>query len=91
MIILFSYSFDYDLVAFVNNERPPFTDVLEDFQDVVLLNFDVDEEDIIKTKRSLGFTLEGVDFDLLPATNMAKIKDGGWFFAHVPTHAADYY
>ena len=65
-------------MAFVNNVRPPFKDVLNDFQDVILLNFDVDEEDMKKTKRSLGFPLEGVDFDLLPATNMAKSQDPGW-------------
>ena len=59
-------------MAFVNDVRPPFTDVLEEFQDIIILNYDVDEEDMKKTKRSLGFTLEGVNFDLLPATNMAK-------------------
>ena len=65
-------------MAFVNNVRPPFTDVLDDFQDVILLNFDVELEDMKKTRRSLGFTLEGVDFDLLPATNVAKSQDPGW-------------
>ena len=75
----FSYSVDYDLVAFVNDVTPPFTDVLEEFQDIILLNFDVEERNMIKTKRSLGFTLEGVDFDLLPATNMTKSQDPGWF------------
>ena len=33
---LCSYSIDYDLVAFVNNERPPYEDVLEEFQDIIL-------------------------------------------------------
>ena len=78
VLIFYSYSIDYDLVAFVNNVRPPFTDVLDDFQDVIFLNFDVELEDMKKTRRSLGFTLEGVDFDLLPATNVAKSQDPGW-------------
>ena len=60
-------------MAFVNDVRPPFTDVLEEFQDIIILNYDVDEEDMIKTQRSLGFTLEGIDFDLLPATNMTNM------------------
>ena len=66
-------------MTFVNDVRPPFTDVLEEFQDIILLNFDVEERDMTKTKRSLGFTLEGVDFDLLPATNMTNSQDPGWF------------
>ena len=83
MYIFCSYSVDYDCVAFVNNERPPFTNVLEEFQDIILLNFDVEEEEMNMTKRSLSFPLEGVDFDLLPATNMAKSQDPGWLNKHL--------
>ena len=68
---------DYDLAAFVNDEVPPFEDVLDDFQDVILKNFDVKEEDMNVRSRSLQFTLEGVDFDLLPATNLAQSHQGG--------------
>ena len=69
---------DYDLVAFVNDVSPPFDHVLDDFQDVILMNFDVKEVD--KNPRSLHFTLEGVDFDLLPATNLAQSHEGGLIF-----------
>ena len=68
---------DYDLVAFVNDVSSPFDDVLDDFQDVILRNFYVKENDVKVTLRSLQFTLEGVDFDLLPATNLAQSHQGG--------------
>ena len=67
-------------MAFVNNVWPPFTDVLEDFKHTILEYFDVEEEDIKQTNRSLGFRLHSIDFDLLPATNMAKIQYEGWFY-----------
>ena len=77
----FSYSIEYDLVAFVNNEKPPYTDVLEEFRDIILLNFDVEEEDIKLRDRSLIFRLEGIDFDLLPASNLTKPQYEGRLFS----------
>ena len=69
--LFYRYSIDYDVTAFVNGETPPFDDVLDDFQNVILANFDVKEENMKMTSRSLGFKLDGIDFDLLPATNLA--------------------
>ena len=70
------YSVDYDVTAFVNGETPPFDDVLDDFQNVILANFKRAKlKD--KTSRSLSFELDGIDFDLLPATNLAISQDEG--------------
>ena len=80
IIFLFSYAVDYDIVAFVNDVRPPFRDVLKDFKHVILQYFNVEEKDFKQTKRSLSFHLEGVQFDLLPATNMARSKNPGWLY-----------
>ena len=67
---------DYDVTAFVNGETPPFDDVLDDFQNVILANFRAAKlKD--KTSRSLSFELDGIDFDLLPATNLARSQDDG--------------
>lgn len=72
-ISCFRYSLDYDVVAFVNKVEPPFKDnVLSDFQDILMRHFDVKEEDIKLTLFSIQFQLEGVDFDLLVATNMTR-------------------
>ena len=68
---------DCDLAAFLNDVTPPFDKVLDDFQDVILMNFDVEEDDMEMKPRSVHFKLKGVDFDLLPATNMVKSHEGG--------------
>ena len=70
--LFYRYSIDYDVTAFVNGETPPFDDVLDDFQNVILANFDVKEENMKVTSRSVGFKLDDIDFDLLPATNLAN-------------------
>ena len=68
---------DYDVTAFVNNVTPPFNDLLLKFKEVISTNFGVSD---VKVKpRSLHFTLEGIDFDLLPATNLAPSHLGGLF------------
>ena len=74
------YSIDYDVTAFVNGETPPFDDVLDDFQNVILANFDVKEENMKVTARSVGFVLDDIDFDLLPATNLANRDVEGLYF-----------
>ena len=68
---------DYDVTAFVNGETPPFDDVLDDFQNVILANFKRRAKLKDKTSRSLSFELDGIDFDLLPATNLARSQDDG--------------
>ena len=77
LYISFRYSVDYDVTAFVNDVDPPFKIVLEDFQDVILRNFDVREEDMTVTRHSVQFSMDGVDFDLLVATNLAKSHSRG--------------
>ena len=43
-------------------------------------NFDVKEENMKVTSRSLGFKLDDIDFDLLPATNLANSDVEGLCF-----------
>ena len=49
------------------------------------MNFDVQQGEMKKTSRSLGFSLEGIDFDLLPATNKAQLQQdsGGYLINFV--------
>ena len=68
---------DFDVTAFVNDENQPFEKVLDDFQDVILNNFDVEEKDMKISPNLVQFVLDDVDFDLLAATNMAKGSQGG--------------
>ena len=75
--LYYRYSVDYDVTAFVNDVTPPFDRVLDDFQDVIMMHFGLSEEETKTTSRSVGFTLEGIDFDLLPATNLARSQMGG--------------
>ena len=78
--MFYRYSIDYDVTAFVNGETPPFDDVLVDFENVILANFDVKEENMKVTSRSVGFKLDDIDFDLLPATNLANSDVEGLCF-----------
>ena len=66
-------------MAVVNYVRPPFTGVLEDFKWILQKYFGLRIKDIKQTQRSLRFRLHGIDFDLLPATNMnmTTIQDQG--------------
>ena len=54
---------DFDVTAFVNDENPPFNKVLDDFQDVILNNFDIEEKDMKMSPNVVQFVLDDVDFD----------------------------
>jgi hypothetical protein len=69
------YKVDYDCVVYINDESPPFTDVISDFQDIILMNFNLEEDDFKVCPRCLQFTIDGIDFDLLPTTNMVPLKN----------------
>ncbi len=71
-----SYAVDYDVTAFINGVEPPFKRVIDDFQDIILKNFDVDESNMKVSPRSIQFNLDGIEFDLLPATNMSYQGQG---------------
>ncbi len=47
--------------------------MIDDFQDIILKNFEVEEKDMKVNEFILQFNLDGIDFDLLPATNMAAV------------------
>jgi hypothetical protein len=66
---------DYDCVVYINGESPPFKDVINEFQDILLMNFNLKEDDFKVCPRSLQFTIDGIDFDLLTATNMVPPND----------------
>ena len=61
---------DVDLVIFLNNEKPPFTKVLE------LLKHSLSSlstyEFLKETRYSIQFALNRLKFDLLPAINFGK-------------------
>jgi len=59
---------DYDLVVFVNDEKPIFKDVLNNFEDILRMA-DMDIKNIKVTRFSIQFDVNGISFDLLPATN----------------------
>ena len=80
MIYVCRFAVDYDVVAWVNGKEPPFSDVLDDFEDVLMMQFPLEEKDIKKTTHSLQFTLENVEFDLLVATNLASSGMGVYLF-----------
>jgi len=64
---------DFDVVLFVNNQQPPFNDVLDDWEDILLLHDEclkIDPNSIKKTKISVQFTIGFIEVDLLPAANL---------------------
>jgi hypothetical protein len=68
---------DFDVVIFLNNKHPPFEDVLDDFENILTLNSSkIKSESLKQTKISLQFQFEnGMEVDLLPATNFVKEHD----------------
>ena len=60
------------MTVFLNEMEPPFNKngVIDDFQDIILKNFEVEEKDMEVYPWLIKFTLRGIEFDLLPATNM---------------------
>lgn len=62
-------SSDIDCVLFINEKLPPFKDVLEDFENILIMTDSYDIRDVRKTKYSLQFKSLGFDFDILPAVN----------------------
>ncbi|XP_057303914.1 uncharacterized protein LOC130641218 [Hydractinia symbiolongicarpus] len=72
---------DFDCVVIVNNIRPSqFEEVLDHFEDILLFKFDIKESEIKKTPRrkpkTLQFTLEDVDFDVVLAIAPGERKEG---------------
>jgi len=60
--------FDVDVVAFVNNENPPFDKVIENSEGI-LRPYSVVISNLSHTPHSIQFRVNGIDFDLLPAPN----------------------
>jgi hypothetical protein len=59
---------DFDLVVFVNEEKPYFERVLSGIEHV-LTTSDLEIKGIEKSRHSVQFTVNGSSFDLLPAAN----------------------
>ena len=67
-------SFDYDCVVYVNNEDPPFKDVLDEWKDILILHLGMHIESPRVTQCSIHFTIKDFVYDLLPAPNYATAK-----------------
>lgn len=63
--------FDYDCVIYVNNEDPPFKDILDEWEDILTLQSSIPIENPHLTQCSIQFSIKGFDYDLLPAPNYA--------------------
>jgi hypothetical protein len=70
---------DFDCTVFVNEEQPPFAEVLDEFEDILLMSdgLKIVPNTIKTTRYSLQFVLEGgYEVDLLPAANLVKLGSG---------------
>ncbi|XP_055298389.1 2'-5'-oligoadenylate synthase 2-like [Sitodiplosis mosellana] len=63
---------DIDCVLFINDERPKFEDVLDDFEDILTMTDSFNDKDMKKTPYSIQFKAFGLKFDVLPAANFTK-------------------
>jgi hypothetical protein len=66
-----AYSFDYDCVIYVNNEDPPFKNILDEWEDILTLQSAIPVESPRLTQCSIQFSIKGFAYDLLPAPNYA--------------------
>lgn len=71
-----TFNWDMDLVLFINDEQPPFKEVLDNFEDTFLIENSLDIKNIRKTPYSIQFTIGQIDFDILPAPNFVT-RDSG--------------
>ncbi|KAG4079675.1 hypothetical protein HA402_009061 [Bradysia odoriphaga] len=67
------FSSDVDCVLFINEMRPPFKEVLNDFYEILTLTDSFNIRNVRTTQYTIQFTANGFDFDIQPAAN---------FFAH---------
>lgn len=63
--------FDIDCVLFINDQQPPFNNVLDDYENVLNQSDLCELKHVRKTKYSIQFNLKDFKFDFLPATNFA--------------------
>lgn len=70
------FGFDVDMVLMINEEEPPFKEVLDDFEEIFMIENALDIKNIRKTRFSIQFTIDQFDFDILPAPNFVT-HDGG--------------
>jgi hypothetical protein len=63
--------FDYDCVIYVNDEDPPFENLLDEWDTILTLDANKITGERKITKHSIQFTMDGFDFDILPAPNYA--------------------
>lgn len=67
---------DMDCVLFINDEMPPFEDILDEFEDILTLSTSFNIRNVRKTRYSVQFSADEFDFDILPAPNMVKKEIG---------------
>lgn len=60
---------DIDGVLFINDELPPFEDVLDDWEDILTMTDSYQIQDVRKKTFSINFKAFDFEFDILPAAN----------------------
>lgn len=68
---------DVDGILYVNENEPPFNDVLWKWKLIVGSSSELDIERIRKGRHSIQFTINGIQIDLLPAQNLID-TDPNW-------------
>lgn len=63
--------FDFDCVIFVNDVLPPYEDIIDDFENVLILYGNRKMWDISTTSNSIRVIIDNIKFDVVPATNFS--------------------
>lgn len=63
------YNSDVDCVLFINDQQPPFKDILEDFENILSMTDSFLIRDVSLTRYSIRLKADNFDFDILPAAN----------------------
>jgi hypothetical protein len=61
--------FDYDCIVYINDEEPPFTDILDEWKGILTQNLDILIKNLRCTAHSIQFDIRGHKYDVLPAPN----------------------
>ncbi|XP_067138960.1 2'-5'-oligoadenylate synthase 3-like [Centruroides vittatus] len=66
--------FDFDCVIFINDVLPPYDDVTEDFEDVLLMEENLNGY-VIKNRNTVQVIINNIKYDIVPATNFSPDKN----------------
>ncbi|CAF3363469.1 unnamed protein product, partial [Rotaria sp. Silwood2] len=71
---LISLKSDHDCVIYVNDVDPPFEKLLDEWDNILKLHLNHLGDETKTRKFSIQFTIEELDFDLLPAPNYTGLS-----------------